>query len=64
MPTFDGRTLSIPLTQIITIGDSKTVPGEGMPGEEGKGDLIIAFDVEYPATLTPAQKAAIKKTLG
>jgi DnaJ-class molecular chaperone len=102
VPTFDNRTLSIPVTkvtrreelpsraqlgrreasscchqmpaarrtpltrvapremrvmrQVVSPGDSQTVPGEGICG----GDLVICFDILFPKTLTPAQKKAIK----
>jgi len=56
VPTFDNRTLSIPVTKVVSPGDSQTVPGEGICG----GDLVICFDILFPKTLTPAQKKAIK----
>lgn len=64
VPTFDGRTLSVPITQIVAPGSSKTVPGEGLaaPGG-GRGDLVIKFTTVFPETLTLAQKAALKKAL-
>ena len=63
VPTLDGRTLSVPITQIVTPGATQTVPGEGMPTEGGKGDLVIKFVTIFPKTLTLAQKAAVKKAL-
>lgn len=56
VPTFDDRVLTIPVTQVVAPGDSTTVPGEGIAG----GDLIICFDVQFPKSLTPEQKKAIK----
>lgn len=65
IPTFDGRELSVPVTQIVAPGMTKVVKGEGMPDLETgeKGDLVIRFVTIFPETLTPAQKASIKKTL-
>jgi DnaJ family protein B protein 4 len=65
IPTFDGRELSVPITQVVAPGVTKLVKGEGMPDLETgeKGDLIIHFVTIFPQTLTPAQKASIKKTL-
>ncbi len=63
IPTLDGRTLSVPITQIVTPGATKTVPGEGMPTDRGKGDLVIKFVIVFPQSLTLAQKAAVKKAL-
>jgi len=66
VPTFDGRLLSVPVTQIVGPGVTKTVAGEGMPFLDEptrRGDLVIQFKTQFPETLTPAQKAAIKKAL-
>ena len=63
VPTLDGRTLSVPITQIVSPGSTKTVPGEGMPTVGGKGDLVIQFTTVFPQSLTLAQKAAVKKAL-
>jgi len=63
VPTFDGRTLSVPITQVVAPGAMKTVPGEGMPTASGKGDLMISFDTKFPESLTLQQKAALKKVL-
>ena len=43
---------------------TKTVPGEGMPtASGGRGDLILLFETAFPRTLTPEQKATIKRAL-
>ena len=64
IPTFDGRTLSVPITDIVSPGYTKTVPGEGMPCADGsKGDMVIQFETSFPESLTKEQKAAIKKQL-
>ena len=62
IPTLDGRHLSLPVTEIVNTGDRKIVKGEGMPRADGqgKGDLVIVFDVLFPRTLTPAQKALMR----
>merc|ERR1712137_536914 len=62
VPTFDGRLLSVPVNQIVSEGVTKTVPAEGMPtAAGGKGDLVIRFNIKFPETLTPTQKASLKK---
>jgi DnaJ-class molecular chaperone len=46
---------------------TKLVVGEGMPLSKSpskKGNLVIHFDIEFPNRLSPAQKQAIKQTLG
>jgi len=59
VPTFDGRELAVPVTQIVAPGDSLTVPSEGICG----ADLIICFEIVFPTTLTPEQKKVLKGTL-
>jgi DnaJ-class molecular chaperone len=74
VPTLDGRTLSIGLTEVVHPGYVKTVPGEGMPiphppagaaakganaGPARKGDLQIEFEIAFPQRLTPAQRQAV-----
>jgi len=59
VPTLDGRVLAVPVTDVVSPGYVKIVPGEGMPvsGKEGKkGNLQIKFDVVYPAALSISQK--------
>ena len=63
VPTFDGRTLSVPITQIVAPGSSKTQPGGAFAPGGGRGDLVIKFTTVFPETLTLAQKAALKKAL-
>jgi len=59
VPTFDGRELAVPVTQVIAPGDSQTVSGEGILG----ADLIVCFEIQFPKTLTMEQKKVIKSTL-
>lgn len=59
VPTFDGRELAVPVTQVVAPGDSQTVSGEGILG----ADLIICFDIVFPKTLTMEQKKTLKATL-
>merc|ERR1719150_1642454 len=54
----DGRTLLIQTVrgEVIKPDEMKIVRGEGMPRQgdlSGKGNLIIRFDVEFPASLDP-----------
>jgi len=64
IPCLDGRQLAIPITQVVTPTSTKKWPAEGLPKDDGsKGNLIIKFDIQFPETLTPVQKGALKKTL-
>ena len=65
--TLDGRTLSVPLTDIVAPGASKTVRGEGMPQSKApgtRGDLIIKFEVVFPRALGEDKKRALRALLG
>jgi len=51
---------------IFRPGYTKTVPGEGMAlshNTKQKGDLVIEFDIDFPATLTPEKKDLIQRAL-
>ncbi|KAI9268784.1 hypothetical protein BY458DRAFT_511054 [Sporodiniella umbellata] len=64
--TLDDRTLSVNNTKsVIQSGQESRVSGEGMPNSKTgrKGDLIIAYDVKFPTTLTDSQKQQLKNTL-
>ncbi|CAE6075423.1 unnamed protein product [Arabidopsis arenosa] len=65
--TLDGRTLMIPLTEIIKPDHEIVVPNEGMPisKEPGKkGNLKLKLSVKYPSRLTGEQKSELKRVLG
>ncbi|KAI4343827.1 hypothetical protein L6164_011132 [Bauhinia variegata] len=67
LTTLDGRSLVIPLTDIVKAGAEIVVPNEGMPipKEPGrKGNLRIKFDVKYPSRLTSEQKYDLRRVLG
>ncbi|KAI5072143.1 hypothetical protein GOP47_0012910 [Adiantum capillus-veneris] len=64
--SLNGKTLTIPLTEVIYPGYERIVPKEGMPiaKEHGKrGNLRIRFDVKFPSRLSADQRASIKKIL-
>lgn len=67
LTTLDGRSLSIPINNIIHPNYEEVVAGEGMPSQKDsskKGNLRIKFDIKFPLRLTAEQKAGIKKLLG
>lgn len=66
IPLLNGKTLTVPLTEVIYPGYEKIVPKEGMPiaKEHGKkGNLRIRFDIKFPSRLSADQRASIKKIL-
>nr|POE49605.1 dnaj like subfamily b member 13 [Quercus suber] len=67
LTTLDGRTLNIPINNVINPNYEEVVPREGMPIQKDptkKGNLRIKFNIKFPARLTSEQKAGIKKLLG
>lgn len=67
LTTLDGRSLSIPVSDIVSPGYEMSVANEGMPitKEPGhRGDLRIKFDVKFPTRLTHEQRAGLKRALG
>ncbi|KAI3890613.1 hypothetical protein MKX03_010690 [Papaver bracteatum] len=66
LTTLDGRTLTIPVANVIQPTHEETIPGEGMPihnDPSRKGNLRIKFNIEFPRRLTAEQKAGIKRLL-
>jgi len=63
--TLDGRTLRIPINEVVRPGYEKRVVGEGMPrvGKEGRGDLLIRFTTIFPRSLTKKQVDVIEQYL-
>ncbi|KAF8090760.1 hypothetical protein N665_0468s0037 [Sinapis alba] len=67
LTTLDGRTLTIPITNVIHPEYEEVVPKEGMPLQKDqtkKGNLRIKFNIKFPARLTAEQKSGFKKLLG
>jgi DnaJ homolog subfamily B member 4 len=65
----DGRKLQIQIPPgVVKPGQETRIVDEGMPtggrGATGKGDLVVRWDVKFPDKLTPAQKEAVRKSLG
>ncbi|KAJ1909622.1 Molecular chaperone (DnaJ super) [Tieghemiomyces parasiticus] len=65
--TLDERTLTLTDEgRVVRPGQTRRILGEGMPIKntpDRKGDLIVEFRVNFPATLTADQKAAVKASL-
>ncbi|XP_048127043.1 dnaJ homolog subfamily B member 13 isoform X2 [Rhodamnia argentea] len=67
LTTLDGRSLTIPISNVIHPNYEEVVPREGMPLQKDptkKGNLRIKFNIKFPTRLTSEQKAGIKKLLG
>ncbi|KAG2315437.1 hypothetical protein Bca4012_066255 [Brassica carinata] len=62
--TLDGRTLTVPVNNVISPTYEEVVKGEGMPipkDPSRKGNLRIKFNVKFPSRLTTEQKTGIKR---
>lgn len=66
LTTLDGRSLSIPINNVIHPNYEEVVPMEGMPipkEPSKKGNLRIKFNIQFPRRLTAEQKSGIKQLL-
>lgn len=66
LTTLDGRTLTIPINNIIHPNYEEVVSREGMPipkDPSRRGNLRIKFNIKFPTRLTAEQKSGIKKLL-
>ncbi|KAI5331235.1 hypothetical protein L3X38_021361 [Prunus dulcis] len=66
LTALDGRTLAIPINNVIHPDYEEVVPKEGMPipkDPSKKGNLRIKFNIKFPSRLNSEQKAGIKKLL-
>jgi DnaJ family protein B protein 4 len=62
----DGRTLTIPVNNVIHPNYEEVVAKEGMPipkDPSRRGNLRIKFDIKFPTRLSAEQKSGIKKLL-
>ncbi|KAK1377422.1 DnaJ subfamily B member like [Heracleum sosnowskyi] len=66
LTTLDGRSLTIPISSIISPTYEEVIKGEGMPIPKEptrKGNLRIKFNIKFPTRLTAEQKTGIKRLL-
>ncbi|KAK5836763.1 DnaJ subfamily B member 1 [Gossypium arboreum] len=66
LTTLDGRTLTVPINNIINPTYEEVVKGEGMPipkEPSKKGNLRIKFNVKFPTKLTTEQKTGLKRLI-
>lgn len=64
--TLDGREVSVPLGGVVAPGATRVVRGEGMPLQRRpgtRGDLLVEFDVQFPAALSEQQKQLVRQAL-
>ncbi|KAK4670183.1 Molecular chaperone (DnaJ superfamily) [Podospora pseudopauciseta] len=64
--TIEGKNLNIDKAGPTQPGSSDTYPGLGMPISKKpgqRGNFIVRYNVKFPMTLTPTQKAKLKEIL-
>lgn len=64
--TLDGRSLNIPITNIVSPSVERVLAGEGMPVTKApgkKGNLRLKFDIRFPTFLKDEQKTLIRQAL-
>jgi DnaJ homolog subfamily B member 4 len=62
--TLDGKKLKIESSRPVKPDQTISYPGHGMPISKNpgsRGDLLVKIRVEFPSSLTPAQKTAIER---
>mmetsp|Transcript_26062 Transcript_26062/g.30070 ORF Transcript_26062/g.30070 Transcript_26062/m.30070 type:complete len:89 (+) Transcript_26062:686-952(+) len=74
--TLDDRILNVSVSEVITQETATVIPGEGMPvcnkndhlltlkKRQKHGDLIVKYEIEFPAFLSESQKKKMKSALG
>lgn len=67
VPTISGEKLRISTKhEIIKPNTVKRIQGYGLPLPKDinrKGDLLVAFDIKFPVTLTPTEKELLSDML-
>ena len=61
--TLDGRKMTCAIDEMISPMTCKQVLNEGMPNGQGKGNLYIKFDIEFPTSFATESKTAIVDAL-
>ncbi|XVE75173.1 hypothetical protein DITRI_Ditri12bG0074400 [Diplodiscus trichospermus] len=67
LTTLDGRSLTIPVPDIVKPGHEVVILNEGMPISKGpsqKGHLKIKLYIVFPSRLSAEQKSDLKRALG
>lgn len=64
--TLDGRSLKIPINEVVDPDSERVVAGEGMPITKSagqRGNLRLRFEVLFPKTLSGLQKQSLRNLL-
>lgn len=66
VPTIEGPTMRVPITDIMKPTSEKRISGKGLPHSKTpnhRGDLILKFDISFPDYVNGATKEILKDCL-
>lgn len=66
VPTITGSTKQMNIDGILRPGDTRIIYGEGLPLPKmpiRRADMIVEFDIDFPATLSGSQKEVLRNIL-
>ena len=66
IPTIEGGTVPLPLTEIVNPQTEKKIPGHGLyysKQPDKRGNLVVKFNIKFPQHLSPKNKDALSKLL-
>jgi DnaJ homolog subfamily B member 4 len=66
VPTIDGRSIQLAVSDIVKPGAVRTISGAGMPISKrpgAKGDLIVTFEVVFPSYLQADKRSRLRELL-
>lgn len=66
IPTLDGNSIPLELTEVIKPNSTKRLTGQGLPTPKQpsrRGDLIITFDIKFPDHLPGGTKEILREIL-
>jgi DnaJ homolog subfamily B member 4 len=66
VPTIDGRSVNLAVTEIIKPGAVRTISGGGMPNSKQagvRGDLVVTFEVVFPSYLQDDKRSRLRELL-
>jgi molecular chaperone DnaJ len=60
VPTLDGEPVTIRVPAGTRSGRTFRVRGRGVPTASGRGDLLVTVEIDVPAELNDAERAALE----
>lgn len=66
IPTLDGKTLPLSITEVVKPTTTRRIPGQGLPLPKvpnRRGDLVVGFDIKFPDSLSQPTKEILRDCL-